>query len=102
MFNDKPEAGQEYIQVEVSLVCTRDASSKCLFSQTMFQAVGADGLIHDVVFVAGVPGSLESTEFFGGATLTGKLFYLVPKDDKTVVLFHDPMLFGDSVYLGLP
>jgi hypothetical protein len=100
-FNIDPESNQEYIQVTVVLNCKKDASDKCLFSISSLQAVGADGNVIDPSFgIVGIEGELESGEFFGGSTRTGKLFYLVPKGDPSVVLFYDPFI-GDPIYLGL-
>jgi hypothetical protein len=100
-FNVNPESNQEYIQVTVVLNCQKDASDKCLFTISSLQAVGADGNVIDPSFgIVGIEGELESGEFFGGSTRTGKLFYLVPKGDSSVVLFYDPFI-GDLIYLGI-
>lgn len=99
--NVNPESSQEYIQVTVVLNCQKDASDKCLFTISSLQAVGADGNVIDPSFgIVGIEGELESGEFFGGSTRTGKLFYLVPKGDPSVVLFYDPFI-GDPIYLGI-
>lgn len=101
-FNSKPEAGLEYVQVGMTVSCDKPSDSKCSFSPLYIKAVGADGQVRDAEWtVTGVDGVMDvSTEFFGGSSLNGKLFYLVPKDDPNVVLFYDP-LFGDSIYMAL-
>lgn len=103
MFNTKPEANQEYVQVDIQVVCNKSSSDKCYFAASEIKAVGADGNIHEAeTFISGVDGLIESGEFFGGATRSGKMFFIVPKDDKSVVLFYDPLLFGDTVYFAIP
>ncbi len=101
-FNKDPEAGDEYVQVDVQVVCNKATSDKCNFSAFSIKAVGADGNVRErELFVAGVEGLLESGEFFGGATKTGKVFFVVTKDDTSVVLFYEPFL-SDPIYLALP
>jgi predicted nucleic acid-binding Zn ribbon protein len=102
-FNTQPEANLEYVLVEVQVACNKSSNDKCYFAASEIKAVGADGNIHEAeTFIAGVDGMIESGEFFGGATRTGKMFFIVPKDDKSVVLFYDPLLFGDTVYFAIP
>jgi predicted nucleic acid-binding Zn ribbon protein len=102
-FNTQPEANLEYVLVEVQVACNKSSNDKCYFAAFEIKAVGADGNIHEAeTFIAGVDGMIESGEFFGGATRTGKMFFIVPKDDKSVVLFYDPLLFGDTVYFAIP
>ena len=103
MFNTKPEANQEYVQVDIQIVCNKSSNDTCYFAASAIKAVGADGNVHDAeTFLSGIDGMIESGEFFGGATRTGKMFFIVPKDDKSVVLFYDPLLFGDTIYFALP
>lgn len=101
-FNAKPESGQEYVQVDVRVVCNKPSSEKCNFSAYNLKAVGSDGNIRDSeIFIAGVDGMIESGEFFGGATKLGKMFFVVVQGDTSAVLFYEP-LFGDPIYLALP
>lgn len=103
MFNSKPESDQEYVKVDIQVVCNKPSSDKCYFAATQIKAVGADGNIVDgEVLLAGVDGVIESGEFFGGGVRKGSMFFIVPKGDTSVVLFSDPLLFGDTVYLALP
>jgi hypothetical protein len=103
MFNTKPEAGQEYVQVDIQVVCNKSSKDKCYFAASTIKSVGADGNIRDAeILLSGVDGLIESGEFFGGGTRTGKMFFIVPKNDKSVVLFYEPFLFGDIIYLALP
>ena len=102
-FNTEPEPGQEYVQVDVQVVCNKESSQTCNFNSFELKAVGADGNIHEVeIFVSGIDGMLESGDFFGGATKSGKIFFLVPESDPNVVIFWEPLLFGDPVFLALP
>jgi hypothetical protein len=102
-FNTEPEAGEEYLQANVTVSCEKPSDEKCSFFPSQIKAVGTDGNVHDSAFViAGVDGLMESGEFFGGAQKSGKMFFIVPAGDAGVVLFHDPVLFGNSIYLALP
>jgi hypothetical protein len=101
--NDEPETGQEYLQVRIQVVCNKPPNEKCYFDTDEIKAVGADGNIREAEwFIAGVEGLLESGEFFGGSARSGKMFFIVGKGDKNVVLFYDPWLYGDDIYLALP
>jgi hypothetical protein len=100
-FNSRPEAGKEYIEVDLELTCNRDADDKCSIFASSLKAVGADGNIIDPeIFISGIDELLDSGEFFGGSTKIGKTFYIVPKDDTSVVLFYDPFL-GNDIYFAL-
>lgn len=102
-FNTEPEPGQEYIQVEVQVVCNKDASQTCNFNNFELKAVGGDGNIHEAeIFVAGVDNQLENGDFFGGATKAGLLFFIVSEGDTEVVIMWEPLLFGDPVFFALP
>jgi hypothetical protein len=102
MFNTQPEGNQEYVQLDVQVVCNKSSNDKCYFSPYEIKAVGVDGNVRDTeIMIAGIDGLIESGEFFGGATRSGKMFYIVPKDDKTVVLFYEP-LFGNPIYIAIP
>lgn len=101
--NDEPETGQEYLQVRVQVACNKPLNEKCYFDTDEIKAVGADGNIREAEWVIiGIEGQMESGEFFGGSVRSGKMFFIVSKGDRKVVLFHDPWLNGDDVYLALP
>lgn len=103
MFNDTPTPNQEYMLVRVRAECTKPANETCTFDSYTLKAVGADGTVRDSGGVAGIPEELEfSTEFFGGASIEGNLVFLIPAADPSVVLFYDPLFFGDPVYIALP
>jgi len=103
MFNDTPVPNvQEYMLVKLHVDCTKPTNDKCNFSSLEFKTVGADGQVHDQSFVSGVPYTFEPfAEFFGGASLDGYLVFLVNQGDTSVVLFHDPLIFGDPIYISL-
>ena len=89
--------------MRIQVVCNKPPNEKCYFDTDEIKAVGADGNIREAEwFIAGVEGLLESGEFFGGSARSGKMFFIVGKGDKNVVLFYDPWLYGDDIYLALP
>lgn len=100
-FNTDPKEGQEYIQINVDLVCNKEVDEKCSVFVSNFKLVGSDGNVIQPSFVADVEGELENGEFFGGSEKGGKLFYVVQEGDEDVVLFYDPFL-GSEIYFALP
>ncbi len=105
MFNQKPESGQEYVQVFVTVACNADAKTKCDVSASDFKVSGAKGIVYDPqIFMAGVDGTLESTEFYGGAKLEDKsIFFLVGQGETNVVLeFQAGLLFQESAFFAIP
>jgi hypothetical protein len=103
IFNATPIPNvQEYMIVKLHVECKKSPNEKCNFSDYEFKTVGTDGQIHDPAFAAGLPQAFEPyAEFFGGAALDGNIAFLVTQGDTSVVLFHDPLLFGDPVYISL-
>lgn len=102
MFNDTPTPNHEYVIVRLHVECTKQTSDKCNFSTFELKVVGTDGQVHDRAFVAGIPEELESsTEFFGESSLEGNIIFLAPLNDQNLVLFYDPLFFGDPIYISL-
>jgi len=101
MFNKKPEAGKEYVMIELAATCEGKTDQKCSINPFFFKAVGSAGVVADYGFVTGVPGSLESGEFFGGAKKVGKLFFIIGKDETNIVLIFNQLL-GSDIYFALP
>lgn len=102
MFNNTPEPNLEYVIVKLHVQCNKPTNEKCDFSTYELKTVGANGRVQDQVFVAGVPEELEAfSEMFGGASIEGSLVFLATKDDSKVVLFYEPLIFGDPVYIAL-
>jgi len=102
MFNRTPEPNLEYVIVRLRIECKRPGNDKCIFTPSRFKVVGADGLIHDLAFAAGIPDELKSgTEFFGGTEIEGNLVFLATQGDEKLVLFYEPFLFGDPIFIAL-
>jgi hypothetical protein len=102
MFNDKPEAGSEYMLVTVGVKCNKPSNEKCALNTYEFKLVGADGQVLDQASVAGVHGALEAfPEFFGGSVLGGGMTFLVKQGDARTVLFYDPLFSERLVYFAL-
>jgi hypothetical protein len=105
MFNTKPEADEEYVQIAATIHCATDPEDKCSISPYNFKLYGSKGIVYEPkAFIAGVDGLLESTEFFGGATLENKsIFFLVGTDETNVVLeFEAGLLFRESAFFAIP
>jgi hypothetical protein len=103
MFNATPEANKEYMFVEIQVTCTKTPDEKCTFSSYDVKALGSSGvLLENEMFMAGVSGLIESKEFFGGATMSGFVPFIVDKGDSPL-LVYDPMFSftGQEFYLSL-
>jgi len=99
MFNDAPDEGMEYMFVEISITCTKSDVDKCSFSTFDFKALGSKGILYDAEwFLAGIEKELESTEFYGGATVTGYVPFMVGIGEENILLVYEPFL-SDSFYL---
>lgn len=93
MFNTKPEAGYEYIFVELQIKCNKNKDETCYLSPFDFEMIGNEGIIYDSQWMlAGVEGMLERKEFYGGASISGYVAYIVKASDTTLVLTYDPFL----------
>jgi hypothetical protein len=57
-------------------------------------------VVHDSGFIAGVPNTLESGEFYGGASTSGYLIFIAPIGDKGVILKYSE-LFGSEVFISV-
>jgi hypothetical protein len=103
MFNDTPVPNaQEYMIVKLHVECKKPTNDKCTFDRFEFKTVGAEGQAHDQASVAGIPLEFEPyAEFFGGASLDGKIVFSVTQGDTSVVLFHDPLIFGGPIYISV-
>lgn len=101
MFNDTPEPDSEYLLVTLFVECQRGTDEQCNFATGDIKVVGPDGVIHDQASVSGIPDKMEYfNEFFGGSTIAGNLVYYVLRDSP-MILFFDPLIFGDPVYIAL-
>lgn len=103
MFNTEPEEGQEYILVELSVTCMKSTDGKCSISTFSLSLLGSKGVSRDAEwFVSGVDGLLEGSEFYGGATVTGMVPFIVDQDETDILIVYEPLLFGDTFYLAIP
>lgn len=105
MFNNKPEPGEEYVKVVVSITCAAGPNDKCSVSPFDFEMYSPRGIIHKAKFMlAGIDGMLESTEMLGGATLDNKsLFFLVGADETSLVMeFEAGVIYRESAYFAIP
>ena len=65
--------------------------------------IGSSGIAYDPEWlVTGVEGLLESVKFYGDATVSGYIPFIIKQSDTNLVLVYEPLLFGDTVYLAVP
>jgi len=102
-FNTRPEEGQEYVFVGISVTCEKSTDVECSLLTLSLKLVGSKGIEYDFKwFVSGVDGLLEDTQFFGGATISGNIPFIIDADETDLILVYEPFLFGDKFYLALP
>ncbi len=90
MFNTDPESNQEYLLVEISSQCTND--DNCSLAYYSFAVTGANGIVYDPQpLITGVEGVLDSVEYLPGATVTGKLFFIVGLGETNLVMKFAPL-----------
>jgi len=100
MFNSTPDPSSRYILVNILVTCKKSTDDKCNLLGFEFKVIDTSGVSHDVEFVAGVAGEFEAGEFYGGATKSGYLPYMVPKNDNGLILIYSGLLTGEA-YLSL-
>lgn len=98
-FNSEPEPGQQYIFVNISTTCDKGTDDTCNLFGFEFSLIDSSGITHDAeLFVAGVNGLFEPGEFYGGATKTGYLVFLVPEGDESLILKYEALFVGEAFF----
>jgi len=101
MFNSTPVPGSHYLFAKITATCNLSADESCNLSGFEFSLIDSAGVVHDAeIFVAGVPGTFEAGDFFGGATKEGYLVFTAPEGDERLILKYEE-LFGGEAYLAL-
>jgi hypothetical protein len=96
-FNAAPEDGQEYVLIMIAMVCNLTSDQTCSASEFDFKLVGSSGVVRDPqIMLAGVSGLFEGGDFFGDATKTGYLAFIVDQAETDLVLMHQPFLGGEA------
>ena len=86
-FNTVPEAGNIYIFLNLSITCNKSTDATCSILGFEFSVIDSGGITHDSeFFLAGVSGLFESGEFYGGATKTGYVAFIVPEGDTGLIM----------------
>lgn len=99
--NSTPEPASNYVLVELAARCNLPPDSSCRLSGLEFTLVDTAGIAHNPrLWIAGVPGKFEGSEFFGGATKSGYLIYVINGDPGDYILKYEA-LFGGEAYLTL-
>ena len=102
MFNSQPGQWQQYIFVTLKVTCDTPSNQQCHLSQFNMKLSGSDGIVkYPERLISGVDGILEDTDFYGGATISGNVPFIISLGNSHVVLIYES-LSGDSFYLALP
>jgi hypothetical protein len=103
VYNEDPESDEEYILVEMQITCLKSSDATCTFNPLInAKVIGSLGVEYDMKWVVvGVEDLLDYTEFYGGATLTGSLPFIISQEETDLILVYEP-LFGSRFYLEIP
>jgi hypothetical protein len=102
-FNYKPETGEEYVMILLNAVCEKNKDETCrLGPYAEIALLGSAGIAHEAEwFLSGIDGQLDPTEFYGGATVSGRLFFLVGKEETDLVLRYRGFLGVHEAFLAV-
>lgn len=99
MFNAEPEAGEEWVLVNVTFDCQVSAEDTCVVSLMNFELVGESGTVYDKEIIAVLENDF-SGEIFGGGSVTGDLGFIIDSDDTNLLLVVNE--FGDRKFFAIP
>jgi hypothetical protein len=100
-FNSDAGEGKEYVLVQLNITCNKNSDEKCNVIGLEFSLVGSSGQTYDPeILISGVNGMLETGDFYGGATKSGYLAFIVSKDETNNVLIYESLL-GSPIYLSV-
>jgi len=100
-FNPEPDAFQEYIFVNLAVTCTRLEDAQCNLALINLKLLGSQGAERPVrLFVRDVDGLLQGGDFYGGATISGNVPFIIDRQDANIMLVYEPFL-GDPFYLRI-
>jgi len=103
MFNPSPDPGDEFIMIHIQADCMKERDETCYISYYDFNLSGSRGIIHGpIINVASIRGELDSTQFFGGASVTGWMVYEVGQEETGLILSYSTFLGLSNAYLALP
>ncbi|MBQ6130592.1 DUF4352 domain-containing protein [Candidatus Saccharibacteria bacterium] len=97
----EPEAGKEYVKVNISITNTGNSTS--YVAATSWQMQDSNGVIRDYDFsaTAMIDGALNSVELASGGKLTGALVFEVPQGDTGLVLQYKPSFLSKTILIRL-
>jgi hypothetical protein len=103
VLNTTAPEGEEFIQVDVQVMCSSGSGTQCSFYPTVMKAVLSDGSTRDLqTFIEGVEDWDTTLEIEGGATEQGFLLFIVPKSETNLVVSYNDIYAEQPVYLQLP
>lgn len=95
----KPEAGKEFVRVNVKLV--NGSSSTRSYNVYDFKIQTSTGNRLDEAFVVGVPNELHYGELASGGSVVGNIVFEVPENDKSLKLIYNGSFLSDEVVVNL-
>ncbi len=95
---DKPEAGKEYVLVEVTI--TNEGKSSASYNTFDFKMQDSNGVQKTETFTM-ADNKLNSGSLAAGGKITGNLVYDVPQDDAGLKLLFNPTFWSQGVVINL-
>jgi len=94
MFNDRPQAGQQYVIVELELLCHESNTGRCESNYLDYELTGDSGTIYESAWV------VYSNDFdvstFGGGSGSGGIVFMIRSDDTNLRLLYKENMFLDD------
>ena len=90
-------ANQEYVAVEISIVCNKTQDETCMGVDFSYSIVGSSGQVHDATVIQVLNECIQCDTVYGGGALKGYVVFIVDKSETNLVLVAER--YPNSVYL---
>jgi hypothetical protein len=97
MFNEEPNAGQEWALVNVTFYCDLSADETCNTSVMQLELVGTLGKVYDYELLAVLDNKFGG-EVFGGGQTSGDIGFIIDTSDTNLSLAVNDM--GDRIFFA--
>ncbi len=95
----RPEAGNEYIRVNVKIV--NNSNTPRSYNPFDFKVQNSTGNRKDNTYIGEVPNELSYGELASGGSVVGNLIFEVPNGDSNLKLIYNSSFWGNEVVVKL-
>ncbi len=78
--------GEEFLRLQLTISCSLDPNKKCSVISNNFKLVGSRGVVYKRFDDGYIYEFDANQEFYGGATFSGYIYFLVRTDDTPFIL----------------